>query len=187
MIIYIATRNPHKLKEIEVIAQEYGFKVSSIGARKLEIQADNLLDIALFAAKSLPLTDAPVIVEDAGLFIKSLNGFPGPYSSYIFRTIGVNGILKLLENIEDREAYFESVIALKLPSGDVKVFSSRVHGKIAYESRGERGFGFDPIFIPTGSNKTFGEMSLEEKNLYSHRAKAVKKVLRWLISKYTQY
>ncbi|RLE72114.1 MAG: non-canonical purine NTP pyrophosphatase, RdgB/HAM1 family, partial [Thermoprotei archaeon] len=124
---------------------------------------------------------APFFVEDAGLFVEALNGFPGPYSSYIYKTIGCEGILKLLEGVDNRKAYFLSVVALRAPGlGDV-VFKGKVNGIIANEMRGEKGFGFDPIFIPDGCEKTFAEMNIEEKSRYSHRGKALRKMGKWIV------
>ncbi|MEM4809819.1 MAG: non-canonical purine NTP pyrophosphatase, partial [Desulfurococcaceae archaeon] len=111
--IYVATNNVHKLKEIEKIASAYGFTVKPVYNLKYEIQSDRLDDVALASAIFAYLViRKPILVEDAGLFIKSLNGFPGVYSSFVYKTIGINGVLKLLENIEDRTACFESVAVL---------------------------------------------------------------------------
>ena len=121
-----------------------------IGA--VEVQDDSLKSIAKTSA-----TDAvgkcglPIIVEDAGLFIEALNGFPGPYSSYVYRTLGTEGILKLMKNVDEREAYFQSVVAFSSPEEVPKCFHGKVKGKIFREVRGRPGFGFDPIFEPSGS------------------------------------
>ncbi|NOZ89276.1 MAG: RdgB/HAM1 family non-canonical purine NTP pyrophosphatase, partial [Crenarchaeota archaeon] len=131
------------------------------------------------AAAAYALTGTPVAVEDAGLFVDALSGFPGPYSSYVYKTIGVHGILRLLEGEENRAARFVSVIAYAGPWG-VQLFRGEVKGSIAAEPRGSGGFGFDPIFIPEGADKTFAEMNIEEKNMYSHRARAARKLCSWL-------
>jgi XTP/dITP diphosphohydrolase len=125
----------------------------------------------------------PIIVEDAGLFVDPLNGFPGPYAAYVYRTIGNQGLLKLMENVETRKARFESVIAylskgLKSP----KCFSGQVQGEIVTEQKrgnGNSGFGFDPIFKPLRANKAFAEMSILEKNGFSHRAEAFRAFAEW--------
>ncbi len=133
---------------------------------------------AIDAAKKCNL---PVIVEDAGLFIKALNGFPGPYSSYVNKTIGVEGILKLMRGIKDRTAYFFSVVAFYDPDiNELEFFYGKVEGEIAEEARGKSGFGFDPIFTPIeGDGRTFAEMGVEEKNKFSHRSKALRKFAKW--------
>ena len=183
MKIYFATTNVHKIKEAKQVAKEYGVELIPTQAPKIELQSDNLRDIAVFAAiLAYQHVKAPVIVEDAGLFVIALKGFPGPYSNYVYKTIGVKGLLKLMEGVKDRRAYFLSVVAFAYSEG-VKVFYGRVDGEIAYEARGTKGFGFDPIFVPKGSTKTFAEMDVEEKNRYSHRANAIRRFCQWLVSR----
>jgi len=179
--LLFATSNKHKLLEAREALKPYGIEVEPCTAPKLEVQAESLETVAAYAAQVAYLvTGKPVVVEDAGLFIEALNGFPGPYSSYVYKTIGFKGILKIMEGVEDRRAYFESAVALAYRGG-VRVFTHRVHGRIAREPRGSGGFGFDPIFIPSGSTRTFAEMSIEEKNRYSHRAGALRKLAEWLL------
>jgi len=166
------------------VLAEYKVATAMLRIEALEIQSDNLEIIAKASA-----TDAekkcglPVFVEDAGLFIEALNGFPGPFSSYVYRTIGTKGILKLMENVDKRDAYFQSVVAFSSLGETQKCFQGRVKGKISMEERGGSGFGFDPIFEPSGSHKrTFAEMPTIEKNEYSHRAKALRKFAEWYVS-----
>ncbi len=182
MKLLFATGNKHKLEEARRALAPYGITVEPCTAPKLELQADSLSSIAAYAAQTAYVTlggREPVMVEDAGLFIKALNWFPGPYSSYVYKTIGINGVLRLLEGVADREAYFESAVALAHPGG-VVVFTHRVYGEITAEPRGSGGFGFDPIFKPRGSERTFAEMSIDEKNKYSHRAGAMRKLAEWI-------
>ena len=181
-VIPIATENVHKVAEINGVLSECGYRVEPISVPKIEVQSHSLERIALVAVSTAySIYGKPVIVEDAGLFVEALKGFPGPYSSYVFKTIGVKGVLRLLEGLPNRRAYFSSVIALAYRRG-VVLFSGRVDGYIALEPRGSGGFGFDPIFVPEGSTKTFAEMSLEEKNRFSHRARAARKLCEWLVS-----
>jgi len=178
----VLTTNEGKIKEFIELGKRYGVEVNVIKQYKVEIQSSRLEDIALTAAilASIQLKDH-VVVEDAGLFINSLSGFPGVYSNYVFKTIGIKGILKLLEGVKDRSAYFKSVLAFAdMSKGVVKIFTGVTEGFIAYEPKGTLGFGFDPIFIPKGYSKTFAEMSIEEKNMVSHRAKAFRKLIEWL-------
>ncbi len=184
MRLYLATSNRHKVEEIALALAQYGIEVVAVKAEKLEIQSRSLEEIALTAAKNLSEMDAPVAVEDAGLFIRALRGFPGPYSHYAYDTIGIPGVLKLLEGVEDRRAVFVSVIAVKTPDGRVEAFRGEVEGIITREPRGTRGFGFDPIFQPLGASKTFAEMTIEEKNAYSHRAKAARALAEWLVKNF---
>ena len=171
--------NSHKLREMSVVAESMGWALTMCeGAQKLEVQSDKLEEVVLFAARSAELPGS--IVEDSGLFISALNGFPGPYSSYVYSTIGSAGLLRLMDGIEDRGAYFESAIAYMDARGNIRVFTGRVYGVIAEEPAGSGGFGFDPIFIPAGYSKTFAEMELEEKSWISHRGTAISRLLRWL-------
>lgn len=123
----------------------------------------------------------PLVLEDSGLYINALKGFPGPYSSYVFKKIGNEGILKLMRSVKDRTAKFVCVVAFAHPKYGIRLFKGEVKGKISLEVRGSKGFGFDPIFIPEGSNKTFGEMDINEKNMFSHRSKAFKQFFQWLV------
>jgi XTP/dITP diphosphohydrolase len=152
-----------------------------LDARKLEVQSESLEEIALTAARhAYKRARVPLIVDDSGLFIEHLKGFPGPYSSYAYKTIGIYGILKLLEGVKDRRACFKAVIAAVIPPYE-KVFRGTSCGTIAREPRGSGGFGFDPIFEPEGGGgRTFAEMSLEEKNMLSHRARAARALGAWL-------
>jgi len=146
------------------------------GAYK-EIQADSLEEVVKDALNTINSIDNGVFIEDAGLFIKALNGFPGVYSSYIENTIGNDGILKLMKDVNDRKAVFKSVIGFK--GSDIKIFEGEVKGEIALESRGTKGFGYDPIFIPEGHKKTFAE-DFELKSRISHRKRALEKLARFI-------
>lgn len=179
MKLFFLTRNKGKLKEAKMTLMGFGIKVEQLDGDRIEIQSDDLCEIALYSVKHVDTENLPVIVEDAGLFIEALNGFPGPYSSYVYKTIGCRGILKLMEGREDRRARFKSAVAY-FDGKVAKVFLGEVVGSIAYEEKGHKGFGFDPIFIPAGHNETFAEMGLKKKVQISHRAKALKALGIWL-------
>jgi XTP/dITP diphosphohydrolase len=152
--------------------------------KAVEIQSDSLKKIAQTSARdAFRRCNLPILVEDAGLFIDALNGFPGPYAAYVYKTIGNKGLLKLMENAEDRKAWFQSAIAYRDNSSRVPVcFEGEANGEITVNERNEKGktsFGFDPIFRPSGSIKTFAHMTIEEKNGFSHRAKAFRKFAEW--------
>ena len=119
-----------------------------------------------------------VIVEDDGLFIDSLSGFPGPFSSYVFDTIGNNGILRLVGN--KRDAQFVSIIAFCESNAQQMIFESNVVGTISKNVQG-KGWGYDPIFIPEKQNKTYAE--LDAKNKLSHRYESLKKFANWFKNK----
>ena len=179
--VYMVTGNRHKVEEARRILERYGVELVQANARKLEIQSESIEEIALTAARHAYLQlRRPLIVEDAGLFIEALKGFPGPYSSYVYKKLGVKGVLKLMEGVRDRRACFKAAIAFVAP-GVERVFTGEVCGWIAREARGSGGFGFDPIFVPEGEDRTFAEMSIEEKNKYSHRARAFKKLGEWIV------
>jgi XTP/dITP diphosphohydrolase len=125
----------------------------------------------------------PVVAEDSGLFVDSLDGFPGPYSSYVFRTIGNRGVLRLLPLPGKRGASFQAAVAYCTPGSDPVGFSGSVNGVVARYPRGIHGFGFDPIFIPEeGDGRTFAEMSTQDKNLLSHRSRAFTKFFKWFVT-----
>jgi XTP/dITP diphosphohydrolase len=114
--------------------------------------------------------------------VNALKGFPGPYAAYVYKTISNPGMLKLMENVKDRAATFRSVIAYYDGRGEPVCFEGEATGRISYDEiwgNLKTGFGFDPIFQPMGSEKTFAEMTIEEKNGFSHRANAVRKFAGW--------
>ncbi len=112
------------------------------------------------------------LIDDSGLFIEEFGGFPGVYSSYVYKRLGCAGVLKLLRGARSRAARFETVFLLRT-ADDHEVFHGECRGSIPEGERGSGGFGFDPIFVPDGAAKTFAEMTVTEKNAVSHRAKAV--------------
>ena len=174
------TRNPNKVMEANAVLSRYGIELVPADLKKVELQSNRLEKIAAFAAKlAYRKLRKPVVVEDSGLFIDALSGFPGPYSSYVYKTIGLHGVLKLMEGVENRSARFKAVVALAYRGG-VEIFTGVVHGRIAHEARGSAGFGFDPIFIPQGFSRTFAELGPGVKNKVSHRAKAFEKLGQWL-------
>ncbi|MEM4512752.1 MAG: RdgB/HAM1 family non-canonical purine NTP pyrophosphatase, partial [Acidilobaceae archaeon] len=169
--IYVVTANPQKGAEAVAILRAEGIESDIIIDRKLEVQSSSLEEVALKAARlAYAKHKVPVAVDDSGLFIDALGGFPGVYSSYVYETIGIRGVLKLLENVPQRRACFRTVVAAIVPPLEI-IEKGEVCGEISVEPRGERGFGFDPIFVPQGYTRTFAEMSFEEKNAISHRGR----------------
>lgn len=181
---YFATGNSHKVLEAKAALDQYRIEVKQLDdVEKLEIQHTNLEEIANTAlAVILHKTDKPVFVEDSGLFVHQLNGFPGPYSSYVFETLGIEGILKLLEGAKTRKAEFRSSVAFGVGGKWLTTFSSATEGTVQLQAKGTNGFGFDPIFVPMWTQKTFGEMELKEKTIYSHRSKAISKLALWYLN-----
>ena len=161
-----------------------GFSLAMIRMKGDEIQSDGIQEIAQAAVtNAFKRTGLPIFVEDAGLFVDALSGFPGPYAAYVYKTIRNCGILKLMDSVADRQAKFQSVIAyLDQTLLQPECFFGESKGTITQTERkqpGKSGFGFDPIFQPNGSSKTFAEMTIEEKNGYSHRAMAIRKFAEW--------
>jgi len=153
-----------------------------LASPKTEIQSTSLGEIAKFAAQEAAKKHKrTVLVEDSGLFVRILNGFPGPFSSYVHDTIGVGGFLRLMNRQTRREAYFQASLALASPQGSSQEFSGKVHGTISHKPSGTQGFGFDPIFIPRGARKTFAQGGTQFKDKYSHRAIAFRKLALWYI------
>ncbi len=177
--IFFATNNNNKILEAQHVLSDFKVLVEKIDIKKVEIQSDELEEIVLYALKKMGKITYPIVVEDSGLFIEKLNGFPGPYSSYVYKKIGCNGILKLLENENERKAKFVSIVGFR-KGRLIKIFRGECYGKISYKMAGKYGFGFDPIFVPENEEKTFAEMSLEEKSLWSHRGKAFKALGNWI-------
>jgi XTP/dITP diphosphohydrolase len=182
--IFFATNNVNKFNEARKILAEYKIAVGMLRAKTREVQGETLEEIASTSAEeSFQECHLPIIVEDAGLFIRALNGFPGPYAAYVYKTIGNKGLLKIMRNVKEREAKFESAVAYRSASMNHPIcFNGSVAGEITLKERRRKnngGFGFDPIFKPFGSDRTFAEMPIEEKNNYSHRANALRCFAEW--------
>ncbi len=184
MILHFASSNEHKYREFRRMLSDL-VEVRWISVDYLEPQGDDLEQVAVTSALWLSdLLPTPFFLEDAGLFVRALGGFPGPYSSYVFSRLGNDGMLKLMSGVEDRAAEFVSVIALHT-GGEIRTFTGRSRGELSTEPRGG-GWGFDPIFIPEGSGGlTFGELG-REKDRFSHRGAAVRELRRFLLARGAQ-
>ncbi len=189
MEIVFLTKNDNKIKEANEALQNYEIRltVAPENVQKLEIQDDYVENIALYAAKAAyKKLKRAFVVEDDGLFIRALKNFPGPYTAFALKSIGIAGILKLMENVDTREAYFQSAVALQI-SGRFFLFTKKVNGAISLTPRGNYGFGFDPIFIPMGYNITYAEMDIKEKSDVSHRAGAFREMASFLNNYYKKF
>jgi len=172
--LFFASSNRHKFTEAKNILNDFGINLGFFKCNLEEIQSHSLKEIAKHKAiEAFDKLKKPVIVEDDGLFIDSLNGFPGPYSSYVFKTIGNKGILNLMS--KNRTAKFVSIITY-CDEQILKSFEGKLDGSISKSQKGE-GWGYDPIFVPINSTKTFAQMT--EKNQISHRYEALKKFSKW--------
>jgi XTP/dITP diphosphohydrolase len=175
------TTNAHKFREAREILSRRGIEIRHLNAPTKEIQAETLEEVVQEALRGLP---PYTMIEDSGLFIRALRGFPGVYSQYVQKTLGNSGILTLLERTEDRRAEFRSVVGLLLPGKEgappvQRLFRGTVRGEIAREIRGKAGFGYDPIFLPEGGERTFGE-DARLKSEVSHRRAALEALADWL-------
>jgi len=179
-VIQFITTNAGKFQEVAEKLLEANVRIAHLDRGYPEIQTDRLEKVVKYAATVLDEeVKGDYLIDDSGLFIEALKGFPGVYSSYVYRTVGCAGVLKLLEGQTYRAATFETVFLLR--QGDRhEVFHGSCRGTIADRERGKGGFGFDPIFIPEGETRTFAEMSREEKNAVSHRARAVEALAAYL-------
>ena len=185
MRLRFITGNKNKVREAGERLAELGYEVVQDNMKPPEVQADSLEEVALFSAKwVVERSQEPFFLEDAGFFVDYLKGFPGVYSAYVFDTIGYGGILRLMRCKTERSARFEAVIAY-WDGREFHTFKGVVKGTVSRNPRGENGFGYDPIFIPEGEERTFAEMSASEKNAISHRGRAIEKMVRWLKKKET--
>jgi XTP/dITP diphosphohydrolase len=173
--------NANKYREMKQVLNQYGIASRFVKMSVQEIQSESVYRIA--EAKSTSAFEhlqKPVIIEDDGFYIGSLKGFPGQYSSFISKTIGNQGLLKLMDNVKNRNAYFLSVIGYN-DGHTSRLFSGKTHGTLS-RSATDGGWGFDPIFVPKNTCKTYGELSqLNRKSVFSHRQKSIEKFSKWYI------
>lgn len=178
-MITVVTGNKNKAAEVAAFFSGVD-EVTHQNYVCVEPQMNTVEEIALSKAEQAYAALAtPLIVDDTGLFISALSNFPGPYAAYVQDTLGNNGILRLMSGITAREAYFATAIAYADESG-IRLFSGRVDGTIATTARGTDGFGYDPIFCV--EDRTLAEMSMDEKNQLSHRARALAAFRDWYSS-----
>lgn len=201
LTINFVTSNKNKVREFRQIL-EPEIKVNHIKISYPELRSDNPEEIARNAAETLANTlkkskrifgaqkiskkfsselKKTVVVEDSGLFIRALNDFPGTCSAYIHKRIGLQGILKLMEGIENRECAYKSAVAFCKPNKKPISFLGEENGKVAEKIRGNFGFGHDPIFIPEDRDKTYAEIKNCEE-LKKFRRMAVNKLKNYLLN-----
>ena len=178
MDLGFVTSNPDKVREVRAILAPFGVRVTWVRRSLPEPQADDLADVVRAKLRAAPPAAGPVLVEDSGLFLPALGGFPGVYSAYVYRTLGLAGVLRALQG-KDRAAVFETVAGVRR-GGSIWLARGRTRGTIAARPRGRNGFGYDPIFVPAGATETFAEMTDAGKNALSHRGRAIRAVGRRL-------
>ncbi len=188
--IIFASNNKGKIAEIKEILFPLGIKVLSGEDFNLpdveetgKTFEENAYIKALAAAKE---KNIPCIADDSGLCVDAIGGKPGVYTArYAPNRDFDKGMDKLLKELAEtksnnRSAYFSCVIVLAYPDGNYKSFEGRVDGSIATQKTGNAGFGYDPIFIPTGFNRSFAEFNSDEKNKISHRGRALQKFIQYI-------
>lgn len=180
MKLYVVTSNPNKVREVAAYFGQI-IEVDHIVLDCPEFRHDDVGEIAREKARfAYEHVQKPLIVDDTAFSIEALHGFPGPYAAYVLNTIGLEGILRLMEGIDNRNAFFETAIAFA-HEGGIELFRGRIDG-VVVEPRGTEGFGYDPIFEV--ENLTLAERSLEQKTRISHRTRALEAFKEWFESEY---
>jgi XTP/dITP diphosphohydrolase len=182
--LVIASHNPGKLDEIAALLGPFGIETIGAGALGLpepeETGTSFEENAALKARLATEAAGLPALADDSGLVVPALGGAPGIYSARWagpdkdFATAMARVQRELGE--KDRRAHFVAVLALAWPDGEIALFRAEVHGRLTWPPRGERGFGYDPIFVPDGYEMTFGELDAAKRRI-SHRARAFEKLM----------
>ena len=176
--IVLATHNPGKVVEIKALLEPFGTDVIAAGdlglPEPVEDAPDFIGNAKIKALASATASGMPALADDSGLCVNALSGEPGIYSarwagpSKDFN-IAMTRVAGELGDHEDRSAYFVCALCLAWPDGHTEAFQGEVHGDLVWPARGDRGFGYDPMFVPTGFDITFGEMDPDRKHGMSHR------------------
>ena len=187
--LVIATHNKGKLREFASLLAPYAPRIVSAGELGLpepEETGQTFAENALIKAKAAAeLSGCPALADDSGLCVAALNGAPGIYSA---RWAGpdkdfaaaMKRVNDALGKTQDRSAYFICALVLAWPDGHREIFEGRIDGQIVWPPRGNKGHGYDPVFVPQGETRTFGEMPDTEKNAISHRAVATGQLVKFL-------
>ena len=185
--IVVATGNQHKVEEYKELLADQNVELKSLKdyPNCPEVVEDGKTFAENASKKAVEVCrycDVPAFADDSGLEVEALGGEPGIFSSRYADTDAerIAKILKNLEGKDNRRARFVCVIAIAINGEVIETFEGEVKGTIVDAPRGSNGFGYDPIFQPDGYDKTFAEMTDEEKNKISHRANAVKKALEFI-------
>lgn len=184
--LVLASHNEGKLREIAALMHPYGIETLSAAALGLpepeETGATFEANAELKARAAAAGSGLPALADDSGLVVPALGGAPGIYSA---RWAGAGKDFRIaMEKVEarligrtDRSAFFVAVLALAWPDGHVETFRGEVHGRLVWPPRGDKGFGYDPVFLADGERETFGEMEPAKKHAMSHRAVAFRKLV----------
>jgi len=184
--LIIASHNPGKVREIAALLAPFGVEVVSAAALGLpepdETGTTFEANAALKARAAARRGALPALADDSGLCVPAIGGAPGIYSARWagpekdFRR-AMEKVEAALGGKEDRRAFFVAALALAWPDDHVEIFRGEVHGRLVWPPRGDRGFGYDPMFVPEGHTLTFGEMEPAAKHVISHRAAAFAKLI----------
>ncbi len=182
--LVVASHNPGKVREIADLLAPYSIEVVSaadLGLAEPEEFGASFRENAEIKARAAVAAGRPALADDSGLVVPALGGAPGIHSArwagpdHDFAT-AMARVERELEGKPDRSAHFICALALCWPDGVCTTFEGRVDGKLVWPPRGERGFGYDPIFVPDGYSITFGEMEPRKKHAISHRAQAFQRL-----------
>ena len=174
----LITGNEEKIKEFNLILQAASIRFEVLRAEKPELRSDDPCEIAKVAAKTFAerLRKA-VVVEDSGLFIDALRDFPGTCTKYVYARIGNKGILQLMKGVKNRRCWYKSAVGYCKPGNEPVCFMGTEEGRVAEKEKGKNGWGNDPIFIPKGKSRTYGEIRIPG-DVNEFRKKSIEK-LKW--------
>jgi XTP/dITP diphosphohydrolase len=184
--LVLASHNPGKLREIAALVAPHGVEVMSAGALGLpepeETEPDFVGNARLKARAAATAANLPALADDSGFCVAALGGAPGVVSA---RWAGpekdfaaaMARVQRELGDAPDRRAWFVSALCLAWPDGETATFVGRAEGEAIWPPRGDRGFGYDPMFVPSGGTQSYGEMDPAEKHATSHRARAFAQLL----------
>jgi non-canonical purine NTP pyrophosphatase (RdgB/HAM1 family) len=176
--IYFATTNEGKINEAKALLD---IEVEGVGLPIDEIQSLDTKEVAIKKAKAYwEKLKMPILVEDVSLTFEALSGLPGTYINDFSKSLGNQGLIELLQSKSNRSAEAITTLVFIDEAGVENVFQGIVKGEISTTPKGENGFGWDPIFIPSGSTQTLAEMDMETKNMHSMRARAFEEFKAWL-------
>ncbi|MBE6153519.1 MAG: non-canonical purine NTP pyrophosphatase [Firmicutes bacterium] len=184
-ITYV-TGNWAKVASAKQALDPLGYEINNIKLDTIEIQSDDVEEVSKYSAKwASEKLKCSVLTNDSGLFVEALNGFPGTYTRYVEETIGEDGLLKLLEGIENRKAYFKEVLAYCEYGKEPVIFSNITNGTITKEKHGEYGWSWDFVFMPDGETQTLGCFPDDERWKFWSQA-AYKRLAEYLDEKENQ-
>jgi len=170
---YFATGNKNKLREVNSILEK---ELEQIDIDLVEIQSTNVIEVVKAkAVQAYKETGKPVLVEDTGLSFTAWNNLPGALIKWFLDEVELSEIIKMLKNFENKEAIAHTAFCF-FDGNKTHIFEAKIKGSVAKETKGEEGFGWDALFIPEGSTRSFAEMSSEEKNKISMRRLALEKL-----------